>query len=507
MIKAANTVIGRYMMVSLFGEYKKKWGYVCVSSLLGIWSQAGLCISHIAVTKELFSKRNFGDKADGDPFRNKGIAKLTVAVAQAVTRYIHQTDGIYLFSRNLEKDKGSLWKSLGFKEANVEEERDWPDEITALVNLFSFYSFESLQNATTLTPLYIAEPVKRYASYAVAKTRSILFDKPFFHWPNLNDRGIPSDQYSDHDLALLCLQDTLDSKNTELQLIPQRRRAGILLDVYRYKEFNAMIVKDSEEVNEELQNILTSHEIVPSVAINYALMALMSVHENVYAISDETIKQWYRKTFHVAHSEYHTEFKDKFSEYDLMKSEANNKHVKFIFPLFEPYDWVTVVRRWLNNNIHFFFADSGDDTEDKYEDGKSKEIPLNVMWLFMDTPLWPIGVDAYWTRVPNIQQVEEECGARTFLHSFMLSNCETTHLSLLCLHKLEETVLSSLNQHCRQWVHDIIQEKCFIVPKAFQDIMQIKEKRYAYSNKWCQENCILYFTEDHDDYEVITAQV
>jgi hypothetical protein len=61
-IEAANRVIGRYMLVSLFGEYKKKRGYVCVSSLLGIWSQAGLYVSHIAVTKDLFSKRNFGDK-------------------------------------------------------------------------------------------------------------------------------------------------------------------------------------------------------------------------------------------------------------------------------------------------------------------------------------------------------------------------------------------------------------------------------------------------------------
>jgi hypothetical protein len=100
------------------------------------------------------------------------------------------------------------------------------------------------------------------------KTRSILFDKPFFQWPKLNDRGIPSDQYSDHDLALFCLQDTSDSKNTEVQVIPQRRKAGILLDVYRYKVYNAMSIKDSEEVNEELHNIITSHENAPSVAIN-----------------------------------------------------------------------------------------------------------------------------------------------------------------------------------------------------------------------------------------------
>ena len=506
-IKAANTQIGRYMMVSLFGEYKKKRGYVCVSSLLGIWSIAGLYISHIAITQDLFSKRNFGDKADGASFRKKGIAKLTVAVAQAVTRCIHQTDGIYLFSHNPAQDKGSFWETLGFKKANLEKESTWPDEITALISLYSFYSFEDLQSSPTLTPLYIAEPVKSYATYAVLKTRSILFEKPFFHWPKLNDGSLPSEQYSDHDLALFCLQDTLASKNTEVQVIPQRRKAGILLDVYRYKEYNTMFVKDCEEVNEELHEIITSDEIVPSVAINYALMAMMSAHENVYAISDETIDKWRRTTFQVAHSAYQAEFKDKCSEYDLIELEANNKHVKFIFPLFEPYHWLTVVRRWLNDNIHFFFADSADDTEDKYEDGKSKSIPLNVMWLFMDTPLWPIGVDAYWTRVPNIQQVEQECGARAFLHSFMLSNCATPHLSLLRLHKLEETVLSCLSHHCRQWVHDIIQEKRFVVPKAFQDIMQIKEKRYQYTTKWCNDNCILYFVEDRDQYDVTTAQV
>lgn len=71
-----------------------------------------------------------------------------------------------------------------------------------------------------------------------------------------------------------------------------------------------MFVQDSEEVNQELCNILTPHNILPSFAVYYAFMDMMSVHENTYAISDVTIKLWYRKTFKDAHLEYHTGFKD-----------------------------------------------------------------------------------------------------------------------------------------------------------------------------------------------------
>jgi hypothetical protein len=50
---------------------------------------------------------------------------------------------------------------------------------------------------------------------------------------------------------------------------------------------------------------------------------------------------------------------------------------------------------------------------DEYElrEDEDGEKPLSVMWPFMNSPLWPCGVKAYWIRVPNIQQVEEESGA------------------------------------------------------------------------------------------------
>ena len=73
------------------------------------------------------------------------------------------------------------------------------------------------------------------------------------------------------------------------------------------------------------------------------------------------------------------------------------------------------MRLWLENCIIFLFSDCTDETMDEYEvideDYKDDMIPQSVMWPFMNSPLWPLGVKAYWIRVPNIKQVEQESGA------------------------------------------------------------------------------------------------
>ncbi len=67
------------------------------------------------------------------------------------------------------------------------------------------------------------------------------------------------------------------------------------------------------------------------------------------------------------------------------------------------------------------------------------------MLLLMDSPLWPRGQKAYWTKVPNVKQVETECGARMLVHSFLVAFSDNPFQTLIPLNYIGQKRLVRKN--------------------------------------------------------------
>lgn len=106
-------------MVILFGQCISGRGSICVAALLRIWDGNGLYISHLRVSDQYFSRNAFGKNADSGTFLNRGIAKITVTLAQCYLRCLYGMDSIYLFSFNQDRSSGCQWDTLGFQSLNL----------------------------------------------------------------------------------------------------------------------------------------------------------------------------------------------------------------------------------------------------------------------------------------------------------------------------------------------------------------------------------------------------
>ncbi len=93
----------------------------------------------------------------------------------------------------------------------------------------------------------------------------------------------------------------------------------------------------------------------------------------------------------------------------------------------------------------------------------------------MDSPLWQRGQTAYWTRVPDVKQQEVECCARMLLHSFLVASSENPFETLIPLNNIGRERMARNNPFytwrkenlpnlSRLWVHNIIQNKEFMIP-------------------------------------------
>jgi hypothetical protein len=93
----------------------------------------------------------------------------------------------------------------------------------------------------------------------------------------------------------------------------------------------------------------------------------------------------------------------------------------------------------------------------------------------MDSPLWPCGQTAYWTRVPNVKQVEKECGARMLVHSFLVAFSDNPFQTLIPLNYIGQKRLAKKNDFyvwrsenlanlSRSWVHSKIMNNNFLIP-------------------------------------------
>jgi hypothetical protein len=153
-----------------------------------------------------------------------------------------------------------------------------------------------------------------------------------------------------------------------------------------------------------------------------------------------------------------------------------NEEKTFIIPVFEDAEhWTGIVWRWIQHNLHFFYLDSWDESVKKIEDSMvTKEIPPGMLLPLMDSPLWPRGQTAYWTRVPNIKKVEKECGARMLAHSFLVAFSDNPFQTLIPLNYIGQKRLARdndfyvwrnedlANLSC-SWVHSIMKNDNFLI--------------------------------------------
>jgi hypothetical protein len=253
----------------------------------------------------------------------------------------------------------------------------------------------------------------------------LFFKPPFFYWPTFTQEAL--NDCKDIELAAYCMHSTPGAKSAGETVIPQRNLAKILLDILRHTKCKIMEQEKYFDDHSDLQNLLMDGHMLPSIAIDYANMALMigngNPDINIYTISTDTVNRLYDEGWNIARRDFKKEYPNMMSEFDLIKDQCKNKRARFIIPfLHDSKQWLNIVRAIIDDCISFLLSDCSDDTMDDYEVEDEEEIPLNVMWTFMDSPLWPIKKTAYWIKLPNIQEVEEESGARCFLHGYIIAN-------------------------------------------------------------------------------------
>jgi len=100
-----------------------------------------------------------------------------------------------------------------------------------------------------------------------------------------------------------------------------------------------------------------------------------------------------------------------------------------------------------------------------------------------------LGVTSHWVFVPTIRQSENECGARCFIHTYMMHVSLTPHLSLLALFKILK--VKKLNIQGRKWVNELITKKEFTVPDNFKllvDNLLLETTNTKYDRTWAEAN-------------------
>lgn len=134
-----------------------------------------------------------------------------------------------------------------------------------------------------------------------------------------------------------------------------------------------------------------------------------------------------------------------------------------------------------------------------------KEIPTRILLFMMDSPLWPRGQTAYWTRVPNVEQKEFECGARMLLHSFIVAFSHNPFQALIPLnfvgqqtkmkitHPLYAWRNENLPRLSRIWVHNIIKKNEFMIPPwliPVTDMTTTLEEGIFSDKDWKKHYCL-----------------
>jgi hypothetical protein len=188
--------------------------------------------------------------------------------------------------------------------------------------------------------------------------------------------------------------------------------------------------------------------LVPQVAMDYILLLIMLMHENTICINVNTVAMWYITSFDHEYQLVLTDdttsvvwdSKTAFGEFKVISSFCISKTHRMIFPFCYDAHWIIVEWQWLCGKRVFFYADSDFKTTTHVNAVNNDLIPANIIWMFANTPMWPLESDAYWIYVPNVQKLEKECGARALLHAMLMVSSSVPHNSLLCLQNIPKKI-------------------------------------------------------------------
>jgi hypothetical protein len=78
----------QYMLMSLFAEKVSgecEENFICISSLLGSWTNKDFSIHIVSVSNALYKKQKFGRGGDGISFRDRGIGSFMVGLATSMS--------------------------------------------------------------------------------------------------------------------------------------------------------------------------------------------------------------------------------------------------------------------------------------------------------------------------------------------------------------------------------------------------------------------------------------
>jgi hypothetical protein len=197
----------------------------------------------------------------------------------------------------------------------------------------------------------------------------------------------------------------------------------------RWKFFHDTIEMDG--FVEDLKPISDYEGYMSEIAMDYCLMAMFFEVKNIYPLHTQLLTIW---NSCLSYSYLKEQFPDYlYNDCDVMEVQATNKDFIFIIPLYRDDHYHTIVRRWIDNKIYFFYNDSNYKSERTVSQKSTTFVPFEVFGFLMNSPLWPVDTTVYWIRLPSKEQEEDECGFRTLLHSYILVLSKNPLYSLIPL--------------------------------------------------------------------------
>ena len=474
-----------YMLATLFADKVTESGdgFICICSIFGSMNSSGLAIYNVAVTDENYVSKKFGRGSDGKSFKGRGVGSFMVGLCQSLLKGIYGTD---ICSCKCVKEIAPFWKKMGFQEL--------PSDVGEHV-----------------IQLNIAEPVSYFYTQCQVSVNTlsptelcIIYHEPFMIYPQF---AVPR---NDHELVLshFSTDDVQHVGNLSSQY------CSLLLKTLRYKKDTILYERSSSEINIDVSNILKSRQFIQNVVVDYIFMMMMMSDRNLYVVSSSVSSIIYRQRYSLCYRECvdnivanlndveTKKYEGMLSEFHLLQHLADEPEFIFLIPFHYVNHWVLVMRKWINGELFFFYADSNQSSCKSLEESMSKGIPEKVLLLVLDSPLLPLNVRSRWINVPTKRQSEDECGARCLVHGYMMSMLMklNPHMGLLNLNKV-----TRLSCSCRQWVHDVLHLKKFVAP-TFCNGMKVDNFDSFSNQEWVEQNSLSY-CYDEEQYRLLYHSV
>ncbi len=163
-----------YFMVSVFAMYCARKAnenastniqdhIFCVGTLLAAYCADYFVISHVAVSSAIcFSETHFGKGSDGKSFRNRGVGRVLVAVAQAMYSTLFPTRNLSMYCWIFWRDKQCFLKELGFQACEVQSGHLWPLPLQYFIEKYCYMNHEEMSEDSSREAVVLHNAVKGF---------------------------------------------------------------------------------------------------------------------------------------------------------------------------------------------------------------------------------------------------------------------------------------------------------------------------------------------------------